>query len=61
MAFEAIGGLSVRISGLITPMRFQDSDVSANIEGQPVPLAPINKWRQIYQVYRPEKAAFLEG
>ena len=56
---EAIGGLAIRIDGIVTQMPFQATGLDADVGGQVVPLGPITQWRQIYQVYRPETAALL--
>ena len=56
---EAIGGLAIRIDGIVTQMPFQETGLDADVGGQVVPLGPITQWRQIYQVYRPETAALL--
>ncbi len=58
---EAIGGLAIRIDGVVTRMPFEESGLYALVEGELIPLAPIDQWRRIYQAHRPETAALLES
>jgi hypothetical protein len=58
-SLDLSGGVTLEIEGRRTVLPFRTGS-SWDLDGEPIPLAPLEQWLMIYRHHNPERATLLE-